>query len=105
VYVDFDNNTSIPDTTTLDSIPSACKNPHNQTVPLASGAKKAFDPFTMSITAGSPSENIKIVQRLFQKANAYTGVIDGVYGQDMIEAIFQFQKKQGIVVERSDDGA
>ena len=59
----------------------------------------------MSITAGSPSDNIKIVQRLLQKAGAFTGTIDGVYGQDMIEAIFQFQKKQGIVVERSDDGA
>ncbi len=105
VYVDFDNNTSIPDTTNLDSIPSTCKNPHNQTVPLASGAKKTFDPFTMSITAGSPAENIKIVQQLLQKAGAYTGTIDGIYGQDMIEAIFQFQKKQGIVVERSDDGA
>ena len=105
VYVDFDNNTSIPDTTNLDSIPSTCKNPHNQTVPLASGAKKTFDPFTMSITAGSPAENIKIVQQLLQKAGAYIGTIDGIYGQDMIEAIFQFQKKQGIVVERSDDGA
>jgi peptidoglycan hydrolase-like protein with peptidoglycan-binding domain len=59
----------------------------------------------MSITAGSPSENIKTVQKLLQKVGAYTGSIDGVYGQDMIEAIFQFQKKQGIVVERSDDGA
>lgn len=105
VYVDFDNNTSIPDTTNLDSIPSTCKNPHNQTVPLASGAKKAFDPFTMSITAGSPAENIKIVQQLLQKAGAYNGSIDGIYGQDMIEAIFQFQKKQWIVAERSDDGA
>jgi len=59
----------------------------------------------MSITAGSPADNIKIVQQLLQKAGAFTGTIDGVYGQDMIETIFQFQKKQGIVVERSDDGA
>lgn len=48
----------------------------------------------MSITAGSPAENIKIVQQLLQKAGAYNGSIDGIYGQDMIEAIFQFQKKQ-----------
>lgn len=50
VYVDFDNNTAPADTNNFDNVPSNCNNPHNETVPLASGATTtAFDPFTMPI--------------------------------------------------------
>ncbi len=105
VYVEFDKDTSEPDTGSIDFLSTDCKNPHNQTVPVASGVKKAFDPFTMTITAASPAENIKIVQELLKKAGSYKGDIDGIYGQAMIEAIYQFQKENDIVTSRNDDGA
>jgi peptidoglycan hydrolase-like protein with peptidoglycan-binding domain len=106
VYVDFDTNASPSDTANFDNIPSDCNNPHNETVPLSSGGTtKAFDPFTMPIGTGSPAENIKIVQNLLTRLNAYTGPIDGKYNDALIDAIFQFQKANGIVQNRSDDGA
>lgn len=40
VYVEFDNNVTIPDSTSFDGISADCKNPNNETVPLASGVKK-----------------------------------------------------------------
>lgn len=106
VYVDFDNNASPSDTNNFDNIPSDCSNPHNETVPLASGATtKAFDPFTMPIGTGSPTANIKIVQNLLSRLNAYSGPIDGKYNDALIEAIFNFQRANGIVQNRSDEGA
>jgi peptidoglycan hydrolase-like protein with peptidoglycan-binding domain len=106
VYVEFDTATNPVDTVSLDTIPSDCTDPHNETVPLASGATtKPFDPFTMPIGTGSPTANIKIVQNLLARIKAYTGAIDGIYDDKLIEAIFQFQKINGIVQNRSDDGA
>ena len=106
VYVEFDTSSTPADTNNFDNIPSNCGNPHNETVPLASGATtKPFDPFTMPIGTWSPKENIKIVQNLLLRLNAYTGTIDGVYDDDFIDAIFQFQKTNGIVQNRTDDGA
>lgn len=72
VYVEFDNNLTLPDSTSFDGVPSDCKNPNNETVPLASGTKTAFDPFTMPIGTGSDIENIKAVQKLLTRVNAYT---------------------------------
>lgn len=73
VYVEFDRNASPADTNNFDNIPSDCSNPHNETVPLASGATtRPFDPFTMPIGRGSPAANIKIVQNLLSRIGAYT---------------------------------
>lgn len=105
VYVDFDNSASPTDTANFDNIPSDCANPHNETVPLASGTTTAFDPFTMPIGVGSPVANIKIVQNLLSRLNAYSGLLDGKYNDALITAIFNFQKANGIVQNRSDDGA
>lgn len=105
VYVDFDNDTSIPDTSSFDNIPSDCKNPNNETVPLASGVKVAFDPFTMPIGVGSPVENIETVQKLLARVNAYTGAINGIYNDVLVAAIFNFQRANGIVKEKTDEGA
>ncbi len=106
VYIDFNNDTSIPDTSNFDNIPSDCTNPHNETVPLASGSTtRVFDPFTMPINAVSPQSDVKIVQNLLSRLNAYTGPIDGIFDEDFVEAIFQFQKTNGIVQAKTDDGA
>ncbi len=106
VYIDINNDTSIPDTTNFDNIPSDCKNPHNETVPLASGSTtRVFDPFTMPINAVSPEADVKIVQNLLSRLGSYTGSIDGIFDEDFVEAIFQFQKANGIVQVRTDDGA
>lgn len=106
VYIDINNDTSIPDTTNFDNIPSDCKNPHNETVPLASGSTtRVFDPFTMPINAVSPEADVKIVQNLLARLGAYTGPVDGIFDEDFVEAIFQFQKSNGIVQARTDDGS
>lgn len=105
VYVEFDNNLTIPDSTSFDGVSADCKNPNNETVPLASGTKTAFDPFTMPIGAGSDIENIKAVQKLLTRVSAYTGAINGTYNEALTEAIFRFQKANGIVKEKTDDGA
>lgn len=105
VFVNFDTDTSIPDTSSFDGISSSCNDPHTETVPLASGAKKEFDPFTMTIGAGSPAENIMAVQKLLSRVNSYTGPIDGKYNDALTDAIFEFQKANGIVQKRTDDGA
>jgi peptidoglycan hydrolase-like protein with peptidoglycan-binding domain/3D (Asp-Asp-Asp) domain-containing protein len=105
VYASFDNNTSIPDTSSFDSMPGNCSNPNNETVPLASGIKKAFDPFTMPIGSGSPTEDIQTVQKLLTRVNTYTGPINGLYNETLTDAIFHFQKTNNIVKEKTDDGA
>lgn len=107
VYVDFDTNSTPSDTTNFDNIPSDCSNPHNETVPLASWGSntRPFDPFTMPIGTGSPVENIKIVQNLLSRVNAYSGTIDWLYNETLTNAIFVFQKANGIVQEKTDDGA
>ena|GEM_PF-1063573 len=105
VYVDFDKDTSTPDTSSFDGISSDCKNPNSETVPLASGIKKAFDPFTMPVGIGSAVENIEAVQKLLTRANAYNGPINGIYNEVFITAIFEFQRANGLVKERSDEGA
>lgn len=105
VYVEFDNDVTIPDTSSFDGVNSDCKNPHSETVPLASGTKNVFDPFTMPIGSGSHADNIKTVQKLLTRVNAYTGPINGVYNDTLTDAIFRFQKANGIVKERTDDGA
>ncbi len=105
VYVEFDNDLTLPDTTSFDGISSDCKNPNSETVPLASGTKTAFDPFTMPIGTGSDIENIKTVQKLLTRVNAYTGAINGTYNEALTDAIFRFQQANGIVKERTDDGA
>ncbi len=106
VYIDFNNSNSIPDTTNFDNIPSDCNNPHNETVPLASGSTtRVFDPFTMPINAVSPQADVKVVQNLLARLNAYNGSIDGIFDEDFVEAIFQFQKSNGIVQVKTDDGA
>lgn len=105
VYVEFDNNTSIPDTSSFDTMPGNCSNPNNETVPLASGIKKAFDPFTMPIGSGSAIEDIQTVQKLLARVNAYTGPINGLYNDALTDAVFRFQQANGIVKEKTDDGA
>lgn len=105
LYVDFDTNTSLPDTTSLDMISSSCKNPHNERVWLASGTKTAFDPFNMPIWIGSDEEDIKIVQKLLTRTNAYSWPIDGKYNNTLIETILQFQIKHGIVQDKNQDWA
>lgn len=105
VYVEFDNNLTIPDTNSFDGISADCKNPNNETVPLASGVKKTFDPFTMPIGIGSDTEDLKTVQKLLTRVGAYTGAINGVYNEALTDAIFRFQKANGIVKEKTDDGA
>lgn len=105
VYVEFDNNAVITDTSSFDSMPGNCSNPNNETVPLASGIKKAFDPFTMPIGSGTALEDIKSVQKLLTRVSAYTGAINGQYNETLITAIFNFQRTNGIVKERTDDGA
>jgi len=96
---------TLPDTSSFDAIPSDCKNPNNETVPLASGTTIAFDPFTMPIGVGSKSENIKAVQKLLTRFGTYSGVINGLYNDALTDAIFRFQKANGIVKEKTDDGA
>ncbi len=59
----------------------------------------------MPIGVGSPAANIKIVQNLLSRLNAYNGLLDGKYNDTLITAIFNFQKANGIVQNRSDDGA
>jgi len=59
----------------------------------------------MPIGVGSPTANIKIVQNLLSRLNAYAGPIDGKYNDDFINTLFLFQKANGIVQNRSDDGA
>lgn len=86
-------------------MPGNCSNPNNETVPLASGIKLAFDPFTMPIGSGSAIEDIKTVQKLLARVNIYTGPINGLYDEVLIDAIFRFQKANGIVKEKTDDGA
>ncbi len=105
VYVDFDNNLTIPDSTSFDGVSSDCKNPNTETVPLASGVKKTFDPFTMPIGTGSDVEDLKTVQKLLTRVGAYTGAINGLYNEALTDAIFRFQKANGIVREKTDDGA
>lgn len=105
VYVEFDNDTSIPDTSSFDTMPGNCSNPNNETVPLASGVKAPFDPFTMPIGSGSSVENIQAVQKLLARVNSYTGAINGLYNEALTDAIFWFQKANGIVRERTDEGA
>lgn len=86
-------------------MPGNCSNPNNETVPLASGIKKAFDPFTMPIGSGSAIEDIKTVQKLLARVNAYTGAINGLYNEALTDAVFRFQQANGIVKEKTDDGA
>lgn len=105
VYVEFDNNAVINDTSSFDSMPGNCSNPNNETVPLASGIKKEFDPFTTPIGSGTAREDIESVQKLLARVNAYTGVINGAYDESLTTAIFNFQKTNGIVKDRTDDGA
>ncbi len=105
LYVDLNNDTSVSDSTNFDAIPSDCSDPHNETVPLASGAQRVFDPFTMTIGSSSPKDDIIIVQRLLERIGAYTGPIDGVYDEDFVDTIFLFQKANGIVQNKTDDGA
>jgi peptidoglycan hydrolase-like protein with peptidoglycan-binding domain len=105
VYVDFDNDVTVPDTNSFDGLPSDCKNPNNESVPLASGTTIAFDPFTMPIGSGSKSDNIKAVQKLLSRVGIYTGPINGLYNDVLTDAIFRFQKANGIVKEKTDDGA
>lgn len=73
-------------------MPGNCSNPNNETVPLASGIKKAFDPFTMPIGSGSTVEDIKAVQKLLARVNAYTGDINGLYNEALTDAVFRFQQ-------------
>ncbi len=105
VYVEFDNNGSIPDTTSLVNIPSNCNNPHNETISLASGSAATFDPFTMTINSKSPASNVEAVQKLLARVGAYAGTIDGVFDNELIDAIYNFQLSNGIVQSRSDEGA
>lgn len=105
VYVEFDNNTSIPDTSSFDNMPGNCSNPNNETVPLASGIKQPFDPFTMPIWSGSAIEDIKTVQKLLARVNAYTWPINGLYNEALTDAVFRFQQANGIVKQKTDDGA
>lgn len=86
-------------------MPGNCSNPNTETVPLASGIKKAFDPFTMPIGSGSAVEDIQAVQKLLTRVNIYTGAINGLYDETLTDAIFRFQKANGIVKEKTDDGA
>jgi peptidoglycan hydrolase-like protein with peptidoglycan-binding domain/3D (Asp-Asp-Asp) domain-containing protein len=105
VYVEFDNNLTIPDSASFDGVSTDCKNPNNETVPLSSWTKTVFDPFTMPIGSWSDSENIKAVQKLLSRVSAYTWAINGVYNEALTDAIFRFQKANGIVKEKTDDGA
>lgn len=105
VYVEFDNDVTLPDSTSFDGISADCKNPNTETVPLASGVKKTFDPFTMPIGVGSDVEDLKTVQKLLTRVGAYTGAINGLYNDALTDAIFRFQKANGIVKEKTDDGA
>jgi len=86
-------------------MPGNCSNPNNETVPLASGIKVAFDPFTMPIGSGSAIEDIQTVQKLLARVNAYTGAINGLYNEALTDAVFRFQQANGIVKEKTDDGA
>ena len=105
VYVEFDNDFTLPDTSSFDGVSADCKNPNSETVPLASGTKKTFDPFTMPIGVWSDVEDIKTVQKLLARVNAYTWAINGTYNEALTNAIFLFQKANGIVKEKTDDGA
>lgn len=105
VYVEFDNDVTLPDSTSFEGVSTDCKNPNTETVPLASGTKKTFDPFTMPIGVGSDTEDLKTVQKLLTRVGAYTGAINGLYNDALTDAIFRFQKANGIVKEKTDDGA
>ncbi len=105
VYVEFDNNGSIPDTSSFDSMLGNCSNPNNETVPLASSAARVFDPFTMTIGSGSPVEDIETVQKLLARVGTYTGAINGLYNDTLVDTIFRFQQANGIVKAKTDDGA
>lgn len=59
----------------------------------------------MPIGTGSATEDIKTVQKLLARVNAYTGPINGTYDEKLTDAIFNFQKTNGIVKEKTDDGA
>ncbi|MFA6080173.1 MAG: peptidoglycan-binding protein [Candidatus Gracilibacteria bacterium] len=103
VYASFEDSGKA-DTTSMDFLPSDCSNPG--TTPVTPPKTSAsFDPFTSSLSTLTTAENIKTVQRLLQRVNALIGTVDGVYDQEFKDSVFAFQKAQGVVKTRDEEGA
>ena len=71
-----------------------------------SQAKKAKDtPFSYAIGKNSPKEKISLLQDFLQEIGLYTGEMNGVYNQEVIDVIYDFQIQNNIVKSPFDLGA
>lgn len=61
--------------------------------------------FTQAFKKGEYHEQIKALQSLLKKRGYYKGEIDGVYSATTIEAVYQFQLKEGIVTGKEKNHA
>ena len=61
--------------------------------------------FTQSFNKGQYHEQIKTLQTVLKNRGYYHSAIDGVYCPATIEAVYQFQLKEGIVTGKEKNKA
>jgi peptidoglycan hydrolase-like protein with peptidoglycan-binding domain len=105
------------ETTSFEHIVSQAENlstPVKQTPPLKgpsslSGGTKQIEKknifqFYRAYVKGQKSSEVEILQKFLQSEKLFSGKVDGIYSQKVISAVFAFQKKYGILSDKSDAG-
>ena len=58
-----------------------------------------------TLLQGTSGKSVRVLQRLLRMLDLYYGEIDGIYDQELMTIVYQFQKDMGIVQSLSDTGA
>lgn len=66
--------------------------------------KKNIFQFYRAYVKGQKSSEVEILQKFLQSEKLFSGKVDGIYSQKVISAVFAFQKKYGILSDKSDAG-
>lgn len=98
VYANF-NDVGTSDTSSFGMISSDCVNPNSVFV-----TPTTFDPFKSVLSSQTSSDDIKTIQRLFQRVGIEND-INGVYDTDFKNTVFDFQIQYDILDSWDDDGA
>lgn len=61
--------------------------------------------FDTNLSQGDQGEKVKALQETLQRLDFYAGEIDGIFDEEMVQKVFEFQRKNFIVEKKEDLGA
>lgn len=96
------------ETTTFDEIVKQAKSYNSSASTTTNSVTKTVSvkanvfQFYRAYTKNQKSSEIEILQKFLQSEKLFSGKVDGIYSAKVMSAVFDFQKKYGILSDKSD---